>query len=204
MRSFIAIIILVLTGCGRLNHAPTTVATSPTLEMDVIVSILQERFGAHLPNGTSLVINSTFSIDGFGQSYDEFTRSLLSEASDQVPSDLIRDFCQKNAKPQSVWPALGLRLPIKLLSRSELDSFFAVPAKQKKPDGWDRFYARYPKSPGIITISRVGFNQRGDLAIIYLGSQSHWLAGSGQIHIFRKQHGKWVDERFSIGPSWVS
>ena len=175
----------------------------PKDEMDVIVSFLQQRYGAYVPADTPLVIEDTFAIALFGQSHSEFSRSLLSQASDRVPADLIKDFCDKNAKPQAVWPELGSRLRLKLLSRAELDSLFSAKQKQK-PDGWDKFYAKYPKSPGIITISRVGFNRGGDIAMLYVGSQSHWLAGSGQIRVFRKQNGKWVEEPVSVGPQWVS
>jgi hypothetical protein len=202
MRPFAAIILLILTGCGQQRQVPTATA-SPTLEIDVIVSFLQERYGAHLPTGTPLVIEDTFSIAHLGQSHTEFTRSLLSQASDSIPADLIRDFCDKNTKPGVVWSAIGSRLPVKLLSRAELDSFFSSKPNQK-PDGWDRFYAKYPKSPGVITVSRVGFSRKGDMAMFYMGSQSHWLAGSGQIHIFRKKDGKWVEEPSFIGPRWVS
>ena len=203
MRSFIAIILLVLTGCGQQRHAPTSVVSSPALESDVIVSFLQERYGSRLLAGVPLVIEDTFSIEHLGQSYSEFTRSLLSQASDRVPADLIRDFCDKNTKPGAVWPEVGSRLQAKLLSRAELDTFFSAKSNQK-PDGWDRFYAKYPKSPGIITVSRVGFNRKGDMAMLYMGSQSHWLAGAGQIHVFQKRDGKWVEQPFSIGPRWVS
>lgn len=73
-----------------------------------------------------------------------------------------------------------------------------------KPDGWDRFYAKYPNSPKIITISRVGFNQRGDVAMVYVGEQRHWLAGGGQICVLRKQKGKWMLTPAMIGSVWIS
>jgi len=94
-------------------------------------------------------------------------------------------------------------LPVILLKREELKAIFSVGPGQKQ-NGWDRFYAKYPKSPGIITISRVGFNRRGDMAMVYVGSQSHYLAGAGQIHVLRKQDGKWVEVPAFILPMWVS
>lgn len=205
MRLFVATILLILTGCGQRLDVSTTIGQSRTIEVDVIVSFLQQDYGSYLPPHIPLVIEDTFSISHLyvGQSHDEFTRSLLSQASDRVPIDLIKDFCDKNKEAQAVWPEIASRMQIKLLSRTELDSFFAIQRNQK-PDGWERFYAKYPKSPGIITVSRVGFNRKGDMAMLYVGSQSHWLAGSGQIHVFRKQDGKWVEQPFFIGPEWVS
>jgi len=205
MRVFVAILLLILTGCGQQRSVPSIAATSQTVEVDVIVSFLQQRFVSHVPAGTPPVIEDTFSISHLylSQSHDEFTRSLLSQASDRVPSDLIRDFCNKNKEAQVIWPEIASRLQVRLLSRAEMDSLFSAQRNQK-PNGWDRFYAKYPQSPGIITVSRVGFNRKGDMAMFYVGSQSDWLAGSGQIHVFRKQDGKWVEGPFSIGPMWVS
>ena len=35
-------------------------------------------------------------------------------------------------------------------------------------EGWKRFYAKYPGSPGIITVSRVGLNRDKTLAFFYV------------------------------------
>ena len=189
---------LILTGGGH-----SAVPSTPAREMDVLVSFLQKRYGFALTAGAPLVIDDTFFAGNVGQSSDEYARSLLADASARVPADLIRDFCGKNAHPGPVWPALGSRLCVKFLTQTEAHGFFSDTSHQK-PDGWDRFYAKYPKSPGIITISRVGFSRDGNLAMFYLGNQIHWLAGCGGIHIFRKQGTKWVEDRISFGPQWVS
>jgi hypothetical protein len=197
MRFIIAIILLVLTGCGQ-----KTIHSSKD-EIGVIVAFLQTKYGSYISAGTPLVIKDTLSCALLGQSHEASTLSLLSGASDDIPEDLIKDFCDKNAKPQAVWPELALHIKVELVSGAELNAIFSA-TRPQKPDGWDKFYAKYPKSPGVITISRVGFSRKGDRAMFYMGSQSHWLAGSGRIHIFRKQHGKWVEEPYSFGPSWVS
>jgi hypothetical protein len=53
-------------------------------------------------------------------------------------------------------------------------------------------HEEFTKSPGIITISRVGFNRQGDMAMIYVGSQSHWLAW-GRTHPDSLQERRQVD-----------
>lgn len=206
MRALFLAFVIAVAGC-QTHQAASTAAVSPSSnEVDVVVAYLRQHYDYCIKTNTPLVIEDTFSVAmlHMGESsYEAFTKSLLSQASERVPADLIRDFCAKNIKAQKVWPQLQTRLRVVLLSRSELDSIFSIGHKQK-PDGWDRFYAKYPKSPGIITISRVGFNRRGDMAMVYVGSQVHWLAGSGRIYVFRKQGGKWEGEPAFIGPSWVS
>ena len=45
--------------------------------------------------------------------------------------------------------------------------------------GWETFYKNYPSAPGITEVSRVGFNKSFDQALVYVGTQSHYLAGAG-------------------------
>ncbi len=206
MRALLLVIIVCIVGCQKHQIISQPPSRPVTNEMDVVVSYLEQHYDYCIKSNTVVVIRDTFSVAMLqmgGESHEAFTKSLLSQASEQVPADLIRDFCAKNTNSQKVWPQLQTRLPVVLLSRSELDSIFSV-GRKPKPDGWDRFYSKYPKSPGIITISRVGFNSRGDLAMFYVGSQCHWLAGSGRIHVLRRQGDKWVEEPAFIGPSWVS
>jgi hypothetical protein len=173
-------------------------------EVEVVASLLQQDYGDSISNNIPLVLQESLSVSGLTiwETHEQLTKSLLSQASEQAPADLIRDFCDKNGKPQPVWPELKARKPVVLLTQAELNDFF--PEQDTKQDGWDRFYAKYPKSPGIITVSRVGFNRKGDLAMVYLGIQSHWLAGHGSICVLRKRDGKWVHEPVGIGPLWVS
>ncbi len=206
MGALLLIITLVVAGCQGQRTPPTAASSPDASELDVVVSFLTHRYDYCIRSNTPLVIEDTFSIAMLrmgGESQEGFTRSLLSQATDEVPADLIRDFCTKNSKPQAVWPDLSKRLAVVLLNRQEMKTIFSAGHGQK-PDGWDRFYAKYPKSPGIVTISRVGFNRRGNMAMVYVGSQSHWLAGGGHIRILRKQGDKWVEVQAMIGPHWVS
>jgi hypothetical protein len=191
-------------GC-RPHLKASSIAPEPKAsELDVLVSFLGQEFNSCVSNDTPLVIADTFSsvIPLERDSQMEAIKSLLSQASDQVPSDLIRDFCDKNAKSQLVWPDLQKHLKVIFLSQREEESLFS--ARGDKHDGWNKFYTKYPKSPGIITVSRIGFNHNGTMAMIYLGWQGNWLDGAGQIYVLRKQNGKWVEQPVSFGPRWVS
>jgi hypothetical protein len=69
-------------------------------------------------------------------------------------------------------------------------------------NGWDVFYADYPGAPGITTLSRVGFNDAMDQALVYVGTQSHWLAGAGYIVLLVKVEGVWVIDQQVM--TWIS
>jgi hypothetical protein len=206
MRALLLAILMAVAGCQGQQATSSERVSPATNELDVLVAYLQQNYDNCIKSNTPLVIQDTFSVAMLhmgGRSYEAFTKSLLAEASERVPADLIRDFCARNANSQRVWPELQTRLRVVLLSRKELELLFSS-GQERKPDGWDRFYSKYPGSPGIITISRVGFNRTGDRAMLYVGSQNHWLAGHGRIYVFHKKGGKWECEPAYIGPSWVS
>jgi hypothetical protein len=75
------------------------------------------------------------------------------------------------------------------------------------PDGefddfWDRFYKKYPNSPGIVYFSNVGFNDKYDQAFVYVGRSCGGLCGSGEYVLLKKVNRSWeiVDEE----ELWVS
>jgi hypothetical protein len=206
MRALLLTLALAAAGCHGLKP-PSADARSPdAAELDLLASVLRDDFKPYVQSNVPLVIVDTFSVElhySGPEWQDGCNRELLSEAADKIPSDLIGDFCSKNAGPQAVWLDLERRVPMVLVSLRELETLFSAGPNQK-PDGWDRFYARYPKSPGIIKISRVGFNHRGDMAMVYVYSQNHWLSGSGSIRVLRRQDGMWITVPASIGPRWIS
>jgi hypothetical protein len=57
---------------------------------------------------------------------------------------------------------------------------------------WDRFYRRYPNSPGLLFFSKVGFNDRHDQAFLYMGRSCGGLCGGGEYVLLNKVNGEWV------------
>lgn len=79
-----------------------------------------------------------------------------------------------------------------LVPKEELDKLWDG-CKAGKTCGWDLFYGRYPNSSGIVNLSRVGFSPTGDDALVYLGHQSHWKAGTGYLVLLHKNNnGDWA------------
>jgi hypothetical protein len=64
------------------------------------------------------------------------------------------------------------------------------------------FYERYPNTPGITTLSRVGFNEPLDQALVYIGTMSHWKAGVGYYVLLSKVNGSWLVEQQVM--TWIS
>lgn len=92
---------------------------------------------------------------------------------------------------------MDLGLQYVLLSEDDRRQIFNV-----NQDGWETFYSRYPDSPGITSVSRVGFNMAMNQALIYFGIDRHWLAGAGFYVLMKKVDGAWsIDQQVM---TWIS
>ena len=125
---------------------------------------------------------------------------MLAEASEQVPAEIIRDFIEKNREQHAIWPEMTRRLSASLLSLDEAKKTFTGYAN----DGWKRFYAKYPKTCGIVTVSRVGMNRDKTLAFFYVGNQRGSINGLGGMHVLKREGDAWVEQPIRIGLHWVS
>ena len=109
----------------------------------------------------------------------------------------LDSFKSRNASAQILRSDMQLGGPYSLLSQSTRNRIFG-----QNQSGWDIFYNHYPQAPGITTFSRVGFNESLDQALVYMGTQSNWLAGSGYYFLLKKADGTWsIDQQVMI---WVS
>jgi hypothetical protein len=84
-----------------------------------------------------------------------------------------------------------------LLTQNERTQFF-----NQNQDGWQLFYEKYPDAPGITALSRVGFNQALDQALVYAGTQSQWLAGAGYYLLLKRVNGAWIIDQQVM--TWIS
>jgi hypothetical protein len=109
----------------------------------------------------------------------------------------VDNFRARNDASYPVSPRMDLGAPYVLLTRDQMTQLF-----NQNQDGWQLFYERYPGTPGITTLSRVGFNAAFDQALVYVGTMSHWLAGAGYFVLLKKVNGAWVVDQQVM--SWIS
>lgn len=111
--------------------------------------------------------------------------------------ETVDDFRLRNDAAYPLPLKMELGLPYVLLTPEEMNQIFDV-----NTSGWDVFYTRYPNSPGISTVSRVGFNTQFTQALVYIGTMSHWLAGAGYYVLLEKSSGTW--EILQQSMAWIS
>lgn len=130
----------------------------------------------------------------------ENTAETLSFVLDNLPGvlpDTGQDFLQRNANETSLSADMQIGAPYVLLTRQEMSNLFS-----ENQNGWEAFYLGHPDAPGITSLSRVGFNPEMTQALVYVGTQSHWLAGSGTFLLLEKVDGSWTVRQQVM--TWIS
>jgi hypothetical protein len=61
---------------------------------------------------------------------------------------------------------------------------------KKDGGGWERCRKEHPKACGMTTISLPVYDSKTGLVLIYVGTQSDWLAGSGWVIAYKYENGK--------------
>ena len=76
------------------------------------------------------------------------------------------------------------------ISDQEMNKIF------KKGNGWVKFYEKYGKTQGILTISIIGFNNDLTQGLVYRGNDTDWKNGAGYLILFRKLNDIWEIEEY--------
>ncbi len=106
---------------------------------------------------------------------------------DHLSRALIEDFKSRNRHSQPLAQHFPEGIHVVFLSEIEHKSLFASSIEE----GWDNFYRKYPGASGITYLSRVGFNQKRDTALIYVSNVRNGEVGGGAYLLLTKSNGKW-------------
>jgi hypothetical protein len=143
------------------------------------------------------VILSTTATEPGGSGNTAETLAFVLDNLPAVDPLTAEDFSRRNAAETPLADDLQLGAPYALLTRQEMSDLFA-----ENQNGWDTFYAQHPDAPGITSLSRAGFNPGMTEALVYVGTQSHWLAGAGYFLLLEKVDGVWTVRHQVM--TWIS
>jgi hypothetical protein len=137
---------------------------------------------------------------GFGGSEDAKT------IRESAAKETLEDYEKKNKSPIALSNKFLLKVPLVLISAAERDRVFMVTGKGEKrvagPKAMETFQKLYPKSPGFMNISRIGFNAGRTQAFLYAGYVCGGLCGSGYIFLLTKENGNWKIQHVAM--TWIS
>jgi hypothetical protein len=185
----ILVLLILSSSCDVIVRAPEEMV-APSEEEYLIYSTLIEEMAGDVE---LIVIRDSTRlefVDDLNETVEQIRESTLG-----VDEDVLGDFRVKNADPLQLKNRFSFAGTTVLMSQEEFDSIFV--------DGgvWDEFYERYPKSNGIMTFSRVGFNSQYDEALVYIGIQSHFKDGAGYYVLLDKLNDGWMVGETTL--AWV-
>ena len=171
-------LLLNMLACKALTPGTKADAADMDREEQAVYSVL-----IHSGDGPAVLLRETsadISNDDPAQSLD-YIKSGLPNASKET----LNSFVDRNKEPSQLSPDMQLDVEYVLLSDDEQQSIFT------QAEGWDIFYEKYPGSGGYTSLSRVGFNDELDQAVVYAGNMAGPLMGAGFYYLLEKKDGEW-------------
>lgn len=176
-RFLLLILTLFMIACSTVNRFfSTPIPGNLEAEEQAVYSVLLSEYDRQ-----SIVLSQTTD-SGF-----DFTgQTGMPDGIAGLSQDLWDDYLGRNDRSYPLSTEMEIGREYSLLEAEEMSDIFS-----NHEDGWSEFYRRYPDSPGITTLSRVGFNQDRTEALVYMGTQFHYLAGAGNLIQLEKKNGEW-------------
>jgi hypothetical protein len=172
---------------------PTPAAVQIEVEEQAVYAFLLPK----MYRNSGYVIMDTTATDASGVENTARTLDYVLQNMHDVSIETANNFRVRNDTAYPIRPDMQLGGPYTLLSQAGRNQIFG-----QNQSGWEIFYNRYPQAPGITTLSRVGFNSAFDQALVYIGTQSNWLAGAGYYVLLKKADRAWsIDQQVM---TWIS
>jgi hypothetical protein len=137
-----------------------------------------------------LVVASTTTTRNFGWLYLIATSER--EAPDwyvqaDVDRNLVSQFVGKSMRSTPL-EQLRANIPVRVIDADIPQLFHA----KGKANSWPFFWELYPNSTGLITVTRVAYNESGTEALVYIHSMRAGLSAGGHLVGVQKVHGEWI------------
>ena len=189
-----AVLLSLVVSIMLISCASVPLLGTPTMEAEEYEVYRSVIDAMYIHDQTELIV--IMDRTGIGRAQDlEESLAYVTENIIGVEDETVNGFRDANGESHLLRDDLDLGFTCVLLSEEETRDIF-------DSGGWDEFYARYPHSQGIMTVSRVGFNRERDQALVYVGNQSHWLGGAGYYLFLTKEEGVWrIQEEIMV---WIS
>ena len=193
-RALIVFLAFLVAACAG---SPTPVPTPSSAQIDKEEQAVYAALLHHLYTASNYALMDTTAtgMGGVADTVTSLDRMFLDMH--DLEQSTAESFSARNAVTTPVSSDMELGGEYVLVSQEEMSQIFS-----QNRDGWALFYERYPDTPGITTISRAGFNETLDQALVYIGTMSHWLAGAGYYVLLSKVNGSWIVEQQVM--TWIS
>lgn len=110
-----------------------------------------------------------------------------------IPQNLLERLLEIFPDTRALPMDLPVRSAVSFVEESELKSVFGSGI-----DGWERFYKRYPKASGFMSLSRVAFDQEFSRALLFVDHTYGLLGAQGSFVLLRKTSTGWTIENIRL------
>lgn len=175
------------------TSATTTPQATVTADEYAVYSALVQS--VYIAKSKQIVITPVHDNDYF------FGQAVGAMESNPYWSDLgnaVDDFKAKNRTSSVLERRFTISIPYTIVSEQEMASIFST----NVVSDWKRFYAKYPHVDAFLALSRVGFNQEKDTAVLYTEYQVGAAGGEGYVVLMKKTDGRWTVDQNSM--CWIS
>lgn len=188
-KAFLIFLLVYMLACKALNPSPKPDAQDIEQEEQAVYS-----FFVVSSNGPAVLLQDTAT--DISTDDPRETMKYVQSGLPSVSKETVNNYLERNASPSQLKPDMQLGVEYVLLSAEEQQSIF------NQPDGWGAFYEKYPDSGGYTVLSRVGFNDTLDQALIYVANVGGPLMGAGNYYLLEKKDGEWlIIEQIMV---WIS
>ena len=194
-KPFLFLLAFLLAACSSATVTPIHTPSPIDIEAEE-VAVYAALFLANYPDQNIVLMDQTTAEPGGVENIPSELEFVLGQMTGVAP-ETVASFQVRNNSAYPLKADMNLGLQYVLLSKDDMRQIFNL-----NQDGWEVFYSRYPDSPGITSVSRVGFNSTKDQALVYIGTSSHWLSGAGYYVMMKKVDGVWgIDQQVM---TWIS
>lgn len=155
-------------------------------EYDIYSMLIDQNFGS----GQDYLLTVEDQTWGFSDNYESWALLIrrLKQEKCNVKSDTLNNYFNLNKSRYYLKSHFTTATSV-LLLHDEMDKIHND--YQRGADGWKLFRQRYPKSKGLIVLSRIGINKNKDQAIITIGYGLNLLEGGSELFLLTKDKGDW-------------
>ena len=198
MKSILCCLSLALFGCGAKDELVLP-EPNPT-QVGFVDSFLQDFRATEIANGEVVVISgkNDFLSNSCTQDETSALSCILSKSrnAEKNVQQAVLDLLAKNRVVSEYHPEGGYSFKHRILGggRLHLSPFLEAGT----PEGAE---GDLPDSFVSVHVSRPGFSDDGDIALIFCSTNTWELGGSiGNLYSFSKRNGLWMDEDFGLYP----
>ena len=119
---------------------------------------------------------------------DSLDQQFMQERLTDLREATLHSFMRVNAVPRALPEFEALGIAVEHAGTADLAAFHSAGDPNEY---WRRFYARYPDSPGLVRLSRVGFDESGQQALIFAYHGCGGRCGTGKYVLLSRSSGEW-------------